>query len=289
MLLLLLFVAFFGQYLPFIDTATQERLYIWTDDKVPLAPPYPPSDEFLFGTDRLGKDILSLLVMGAKETLLIIVLVTIIRYVLAVPLAYLAHKRMFGSQTLVNWLNGTLSYIPTIIIIILLATLPPILTIKARPFVLMLLLAIVELGRVANLIKLEFDVLSTREYIQGGISVGASPIRLISKYYLPFLYEKLLINMVADLGKVMFLLGQLGFIGIFISQDLVQVDPGMFELINNSITWPTLFMEAFRDIRAAVWIPFFPALIITYSILTFNVLAQGLNNLFKRNTGYFRE
>lgn len=287
MLILLLWVTFFGEHLSIVDRGLKETEYIWNEKHIPVAPPFAPSEDFILGSDRLGRDMLSLIVIGAKETLFIVVMVTIIRYALAAPLAYLAYKRILGSQSIVKWLNWALAYIPTIILIVLFATLPPILTIEIRPFILMFLIATVELGRVAQLITLEFEALSTREFIQGGIAVGASSFRLLRRYYLPFLYEKLLINMVTDLGKVMFLLGQLGFIGIFLSQELIQVDPGKFELVNQSITWPTFFMNSFRDIRGPIWIPFYPAVAITYTILTFNVLAQGLQNLFRKNVEYF--
>jgi peptide/nickel transport system permease protein len=299
MLLPLLFMSFFGDYLPFVDKDLEEILYLWDDNHNPVTPAFAPSEDFLLGTDRTGKDMLSLIVIGAKETLLLVFMITVIRYVLAIPLAYLAHKRIhffhfhwnipflsfkakgsFGVQHLVNWLNGTFTFIPTIIIILLIATLPPLLTIDERPIVLMFIIATVEIGRVANMIKIEFDQIASKEFIEGGIAVGVSPLRLLYKYYLPFLYEKLLISMVADFGKVMFLLGQLGFIGVFLSQELIQEDPGRFILVNDSITWPTFFMNAFRDIRSAIWIPFYPALAITYSIFTFNVLAQGLQHVF---------
>lgn len=287
MVLSLLFTALFGEYFSFVDRDLKEIKYIWNDKNIPVAPPFAPSEQFLLGTDSIGRDMVSLLIVSAKETLLLVLLITIIRYTLAIPLAYLAHKKKLGAKSMILWINGFLSYIPTIIIFVLIATLPPLLTIKERPILLMFILAILELGRAADLIKKEFDDLSTKEFIQGGIAVGASPLRLLKSYYLPFLYEKILVNMISDLGRVMFLLGQLGFIGIFLSQDLIQVDPGRFHLINNSITWPTFFMNAFRDIRGPIWIPFFPALAITYSILSFNVFAQGLQKLFKKNVSYF--
>ena len=98
---------------------------------------------------------------------------------------------------------------------------------------------------------------------------------------MPYLYGKLLINMVGDVGKVMFLLGQIGFLGIYISQDFVQVDPGIFEFQNTSLSWPMLLLNAYKDIRGAIWIPFYPALAMTYVIFTFNVLSQGLQKLVK--------
>jgi peptide/nickel transport system permease protein len=287
MLFLLLFFTFFGEYLPFVDSELKDLKYIWNEDKIPIAPPFEPSDRFIFGTDRMGRDLLSLVIIGAKETLLTVVLITLIRYLLAIPLAYFAHKKMLGAVGLVKILNGTFAYIPTIIIIVLVVTLPPLLTIDSRNLIILFILATVELGRVANMIKIEFESISTKEFINGGISVGVSSFRLLYKYYLPFVYQKLLINMVTDLGKVMFLIGQLGFLGIFLSQELTQFEVTDFGITNNSITWPTFFMNSFKDIRSAIWIPFFPALAITYSILTFNVLAQGLQNLTKKNANYF--
>ncbi|HWO75343.1 MAG TPA: peptide ABC transporter permease [Bacillus sp. (in: firmicutes)] len=285
-LLFLFFITFIGPSLPFIDEELKEIPYKWNEERIPVAPPYPPSDEHLLGTDRLGRDMLSLLVMGARETLMIVILITIIRYLVAIPLAFLSHKKLPGAGLVLHWLNGLLSYVPTIVIVILLAVIPPILTADYRPTYLILIIATVEAGRAANMIKLEFDDLSAKEFMLSGVSSGARLITLFKAYYLPFLYLKVLTYMITDLGRVMFLLGQLGFIGIFISQDLVQIDLGIFEFVNSSISWPMLLMDAFRDIRGPIWIPFFSALAMTFTIFTFNLLAQGIQNFFKKKVSY---
>lgn len=281
MLCVLLFTAFFGKYLLGVDMELKEIDYLWTEDKIPLAPPYEPSEDFPLGTDRLGRDMWSLIVMGTKETLLVVVLITLIRYVLAVPLAYLAHKKRFGAHIILGWLNGFLSYIPTIILVVLLATLPPILVSESRPYYLILIIATLEVGRISEMMKLEFDQISSKEFIKGGLAVGISNFRLLGSYYMPFLYGKLLVNMVTDLGKVMFILGQLGFIGIFIAQEFIQIEAGQFEFQNSSITWPMMLMNAFNDIRGPIWIPFYPALAMTYVIFTFNILGTGLQKMIK--------
>lgn len=170
MFFFLLYIAIFGKYLPGIDTKLEEIDYLWTENKIPLVPPYEPSEQYPIGTDRLGRDLLSLLILGAKETLVIIFVIALVRYLLAIPLAFFAHKNKFGVNVLLNWLNGFLSYIPTIIIIILLATLPPIVLSKIRPFYIILIIAVLEVGRVAEMIKLELNQLrqrnSLREEIQ---------------------------------------------------------------------------------------------------------------------------
>jgi peptide/nickel transport system permease protein len=278
-----LYMTFFGKYLSFNDAELKEIQYTWTKDRIPMAPPYAPSDPHILGTDREGRDILSLIVMGAKQTLFLVVLITAIRYLFALPLAYFAHKRTIGANHLLNWLNGFFSYIPTTIVVILLATLPPILFNEHRPVYLVFIIAMVELGRVAQMFKVEMDEIAAKEFITGGISIGVSPFRLLKSY---FYLQKLLVNLVTDAAKVMFLLGQLAFIGIFISQFLNN-NENNWELVNNSNAWPALLINAFNDIRSAVWIPFYPALAMTYAIITFNVFAQGLQNLFKRKADYF--
>lgn len=286
LLLLLLAITFAGPYLPFVDRELTTITYILNEDKKPVIPPYPPSEDYIFGTDKSGRDLLSLIILGAKETILLVACITVLRYVLAIPLSFLAHKKWLGTHLLLKWLNGLLSYIPTIIIVMLLAMLPPFLLSECRPLFLLLIIALAEMPRAAEMIKLEFDQISSKEYINGGIAAGSSPYRLFRIYYLPLLYSKLLVYMVTDLGKVMFLLGQLGFIGIFISQDFVQSMTGDWQLVNNSISWPMMMIKAFEDIRGPIWIPFFSAFSMTYAILTFNIFAEGLKSFFTRKVRY---
>jgi peptide/nickel transport system permease protein len=224
--------------------------------------------------------------MGARETLIIVLLITIIRYIFAIPLAFFAHKNRFGAHYFLPCINGLLSYIPTIIIVILLVMLPPILTIDTRPYYIILIIALVEVGRAADMILLEMDELSKREYVLGGIAAGATPFRIFTAYILPFLYGRIFVYAISDLGKVMFLLGQLGFIGIFISQEFIQNEAGGFELINNSITWPMMLINAFQDIRGPIWIPFFSAFAMTFAIFTFNLFAEGLKKVFSKKVRY---
>lgn len=286
LLILLLFITFIGPYTPIVDRELETITYVLDENRKPVIPPYPPSDEFLLGTDKTGRDLLSLLILGAKETLLMVVLITVIRYLFAIPLSYFAHKKILGTHHFLNWMNGLFSYIPTIIIVILIATLPPILFNDFRPHYLVMIIALVEVARAADMIKLEFDEISSKEYIKGGISSGSSSFTLFRTYYLPFLYGKILVYMISDLGRVMFLLGQLGFIGIYILQELIQLESGMYKVINESISWPMMLMEAFEDVRGPIWIPFYSALAMTYAIFTFNLFAQGLQNFFKKKVQY---
>ncbi len=285
MLFFLVFIALFGAFLPFIDETLEKENHRMIDGVLHVAP-YEPSAEYWMGSDHEGRDLVSLIVMGTKETLLIVLCITGLRYIISIPLSYLAHKKVLGMDFLVKSLNTFFSYVPTIIIVSMIAILPPLLWTDMRPYWLVLLIAFIEVGRVANTFKIEFDALAAKEYMESGIAIGASPMKLLQSYYLPFMYEKLVVLFISDIGKVMFLLGQLGFIGIFVSQVLVQVDPGIFEIENESISWPMLLSNAFMDIRGPIWIAFWPAFAMTFTILTCNMIAEGLQRGLKKKDGY---
>jgi len=285
MLSSLVLLAFFGEYLPFVDGNLMEENHR-TENGVLKIPPYEPSADYWFGSDHQGRDLLSLIIVGAKETLLIVLLITMLRYLIGIPLSFLAHKGIFGANFIVKALNTFFSYVPTVIIVIMFALIPPLLFTPLRPIWLVVIIALVEVGRVSATLKEDFDALSVRDYMESGVAVGAGPWKMLRSYYLPFIYGKLAVYMISDLGKVMFLLGQLGFIGIFISQALVQVDPGVFDIQNISLTWPMLLANAFMDIRGPIWIAFWPALAMALTIFIFNMLAHGLQQVTQRKDGF---
>lgn len=285
MLSILLFIAFAGPYLPGIDRVLEPVDFLWNDEGVPMIPPFEPSELFKLGSDNLGRDLLSMIVVGTKETLFIILSITFIRYLFALPIGYLAHKKIVGFNFLLNWLNTLLSYIPTIIIVYILASLPPIEYADSRPIYLVLIIALAEMGRVASVFKSDFEELSNKEFVNGGIAVGVSPIRMLRRYVLPFIYQIIIVNFVTDIGKVMFLLGQLAFIDIFLAQEIVRVE-SYFANQNISYAWPMLLVDANQEIRRSLWIPMYPVIAMTYLIFTFNILAQGLQKYFQKTNQY---
>lgn len=286
LLLVLLFMTLVGPYLPWVDQELSETQYIWSEDGIPIPPPYEPSSDYWLGSDHSGRDLFSLIVLGAKETLMIVILITLVRYLLAIPLSFFAHKEWFGAHLVLKWVNGFLSYVPTIVMVILIAMLPPFLFTENRVYIMILIIALVEVGRAAESIKIDLDEAASKEHMLSGVAVGANSFRLFRYYLLPFIHGKLIVYIVSDIGKVMFLVGQLAFVSIFISQEIIQVEIGQFQIRNTSISWPMLLEGAYRDIRLAIWIPFWTAFAMTFTIFTFNVLAQGIQNLLKKKNSY---
>lgn len=283
MFLLVLAVMVIGPNLPFIDKEiTEETLRM--EGGFSRAP-FPPSlsDRFEpFGTDTKGRDLLSLIVLGTKDTLIIVFLITIIRYAVAIPLA-LASINQKGPifRLLTSW-NSLFSALPTIFSAVLLMNIPIVIFAENRVFIVIIILALIEVGRVGYLLQQEGRMISNELYVKAGITIGNSQLGLYSRYYLPALLPSIFTNFFIDLGKVLLLIGQLGIFSIFIEQSWIQLAAISGEIQNSSINWASILGESRGTIRRAPWITFFPALAITFTIMSFFFIGEGLRAYFSR-------
>jgi peptide/nickel transport system permease protein len=280
---LLLLISFVGPYLPMIDKELNEEPVRMIDGKI-ISLPFPPSELNLLGTDDKGRDLLSLIVVGAKETLLIVFVIALVRYIIAIPLGAISSN----STGILHWLlfkwNSIFSTIPTLFAAILLLKLPFVILAENRTLWIILILAFLEVGRISHVFQQQVHSLSKATFVESGLMVGNSKLGIYIRYFLPYLIPQVIVNFVLDLGKVMLLLGQLGFLSIFISQTFITYDLGIGQLINQSAAWPQLLSESYTHIRRHFWIPFWPSFAIAFSVITFNLFGEGLRQHYEERS-----
>jgi peptide/nickel transport system permease protein len=283
MFVFLMAVMIVGPYLPFIDSSL-EREKVRINDNGIQTPPYPPSEQSIIGSDADGRDLLSLLVMGTKDTLFLVFVITIFRYVLAIPLAFLAAKKSGPAHWILSGWNQLFSGLPALFAAILLMNIPYLTFSENRMAWVICIIAIIEVGRVAYIFQQQAHAVSKELFIEAAITVGNSPIALYFRHYLPVLIPRMIPSFFIDLGRVMLLIGQLGLFSIFINQKWFQLTFGSGELRNAGHNWATLLGDARGDILQAFWIPFFPALAVTFTIIAFNLMGEGLRQHFDSKT-----
>ncbi len=292
MLFVLLFFIFAGPYLSFVDRELTEERHRFTGipGKMLQLPPYPPSEKNPLGTDEAGVDNLSKLIMGAKESVIVVFLIAAVRYALGVPLGLLARKQIGFFHFTVHGLNQLFSIVPTVIAAIMLLSIPAFLATPNRFFWSIVIIAFIEVGRVAYIVQQRTVRTSYESFVEAGRALGLSSMRLSRKYYFPALLPELIVNFCVDIGKVMLLIGQLGILNIFIKHSLgLNWETGRYSYNNESTNWFALLSEHRWDIYFERFaFIFFPALAIMFVILTFNVLGEGLRQHFnKRMNTYY--
>lgn len=282
---ILLFFTIFGSKLPFVDpNPVDSRMRFYEDGSFARAP-FPPSSEDFFGTDRDGRDLASLIIIGTKDTLRYIFIITFIRYIIAVPLGFLASNKRGLAYTVSSGWNSLFASIPTIFAAILLMMLPkPIWRfsdgLNHDAAWILLILALMEVGRVSYLLANDIHEISEKEYVKAGIVMGNGPFRLYKNYYLPNVMQSLIINFFNDLSRVTLLIGQLALFSYFIEKREITLEGGGMDILSAAFDWQALLESARGDILTALWIPVFPALAIAFTIFTFNLLGEGLRQRF---------
>jgi ABC-type dipeptide/oligopeptide/nickel transport system permease subunit len=177
-------------------------------------PPFAPDEIHPWGTDVLGRDVLSLILAGAQRTLWLALLVVLARMLIGFTLGAIA-----------GWLNGrwldrlllglaeTIAAFPTLLLAMLL-----ILGLGIRqgfqPFV--IALCFVGWGEIMQFVRSEVLTIRPKLFIESAVVVGLRSPRIILSHVLPNLVPALISLAALEMGAVLILLGELGFIGIFI-------------------------------------------------------------------------
>ncbi|HEV7437483.1 MAG TPA: ABC transporter permease [Pseudorhizobium sp.] len=218
----------------------------------------PLAGSFLLGTDTLGRDVAAGIVHGARVSLLIGVVSTVVALLIGVPLGAVAGY--FGGliDDLVMRFTEFFQTIPSFALaIVVVAVLQPSL------LSIVLAIAIVSWPPVTRLIRGEFLSLRSREYVQAAITVGQSTPRIIFTQILPNTLAPIIVMASLMVATAILLESSLSFLGLG--------DP-------NLMTWGYMVGAGRSRIIDAWWISFFPGLAIFLTVLALNLVGEGIND-----------
>lgn len=216
----LMFVVFFGSYImPHYVDRDHRLLYdtvIVDGMKRSVAAPFPPSSEFWLGTDHRGYDILSLLLNGAKYTIGFALAVTVLRFLIAVPLGLLSGATGKGRSVLTTLHLVTSSVPPLLFIFPTMYGLHRVLPPEQRDKILVVLLVVFGIFQIAHQFADRAAHTSERLFITAARMMGASTRRITFVHLWPHLRPELLYAFLTELVQVLFLFGQLAVVYVFI-------------------------------------------------------------------------
>ena len=272
---IVLVIVLFGPSLPFVNEPMDQNLVLRDSEGVLLVPPIPPSDGFLIGTDRKGDDLWSRLMVGARETFYILGVILVVRLFAALLVSVGAFYSK-GLRLLMNGWNAVFSFMPTIFIILILLAVPGVMFSDYRPFWVLTILAAVEVGRLALIFYENLESQWKQTYMEAAVANGGSRWTLFRNYYWPSLVRELIITAPMEAGRTMLLLVQLGVIGIYVNQQFFSQLDRSYRAVEMSDAWPVLLGNLRQDVYSAPWIPMAALVAMTFSILGFYILAEGL-------------
>ncbi|MGD1994284.1 MAG: ABC transporter permease subunit, partial [Anaerolineae bacterium] len=244
-------------------------------------PPFEPGGPYPWGTDVLGRDVMSLVLAGAQQTLLLAGLVVGARVVVGFVLGAIAGW-WSGSwvDRFLMGLSETLAAFPTLLLAM---TFILALGIREgfRPFV--IALCLVGWGEVMQFVRGEVMSIRPKLYIEGAVALGLTAPRIIISHVLPNLLSSLISITSLEMGAVLMLLGELGFVGIFIGGGAFAELQWMAPPYHYSDVpeWGALLSNVRRYTQSYPWMAFYPSLAFFVAILGFNLLGEGVRRLIE--------
>jgi peptide/nickel transport system permease protein len=229
----------------------------WRMVQRPFLPPL-AVDGFVFGTDALGRDVTAGLVHGARVSLLVGLVSTLVALAVGVPLGAVAGYFGGWADDLLMRFTEFFQTIPSFALAIVLVAIlqPSIVSIVAA-------IAIVSWPPVARLVRGEVLSLRTREYVQAAIVTGQSHKWIIWREILPNALSPIIVLASLMVATAILLESSLSFLGLG--------DP-------NLMSWGYMVGAGRTVIRQAWWITVLPGIAILLTVLALNLIGEGLND-----------
>lgn len=225
----------------------------------------PPSSEHLLGTDFLGRDELSRLIWGARASIQAGFFATVVAMVIAVPIGLVAGYYRGWIDMLIARLTDVLLAFPFLILAVGLAAI-------LGPSLLNATLAL-GIGAAPALIRVargETFALREEDYVPAAIANGASDRTIIFRHILPNMSSTLLVQATITIPAAIVGEAILSFLGL-------GVQPP-------TPSWGTMLQDAQSYLSQAPRLAFIPGLAIVIAALAFNVLGDGLRDIFDPRT-----
>ena len=246
-----LFVAAFAPWLaPFPDDAFESNI---------MQRLRPPSAEFLFGTDNLGRDIFSRVILGTRSALLVAVSVVLASMLIGVPIGLAAGWRDgWVSEGLMRVTDVFLA-VPQLILALALGQL-----LAPGIFTAMVALALTYWPFFARTVFAETRRLRGALFVDALAGIGAHPVRILLLHVLPNAAPAVLVRATIGMGFTILTAAILGFLGVGATPPTPD--------------WGLAVAEARQHLPDAWWFATCPGLAILLLVLGFNLLGDGLRD-----------
>ncbi len=220
-----------------------------------------PSWKFWFGTDELGRDLFTRLWWGARISLFVGVAASLIDLVIGV--FYGAVAGFIGKKTeeLMMRIADILYAIPYLLVVILLMV-----VIGSGITTIIIALTMTGWIGMARIVRGQILQIKELDFVKAAHAIGASRRRILMNHLIPNAMGPIIVTVTLTIPTAIFTEAFLSFLGLGVQAPIAS--------------WGTMASDGLSALRYYPWRLFFPAAFISITMLSFNLLGDGLHDAF---------
>ncbi|HET9438786.1 MAG TPA: oligopeptide ABC transporter permease [Longimicrobiales bacterium] len=218
-----------------------------------------PSAQHWLGTDRFGRDILSRILYGARISLSIGFIATLISVTLGTVLGALAG--FFGGKIdalLMRFTDMVLAFPRLVLLIMIVALFSP------SVAVIITVLGLTQWPNTTRIVRGDVLSLREREFIQAAHALGMGKARIIFRHLIPNVLAPVIVTATLGIGNTIVLEAGLSFLGLGVQPPIPS--------------WGNMVADGRDNLLGAWWVATFPGLTIVLTVLAFNLVGDGLRD-----------
>lgn len=224
----------------------------------------PFTEGYLLGTDYLGRDLLTRLVLGIQAYFLPGLLSIAIALTLGAALGVAAGYRGGRAETAVTYVTNLVDALPRLVLMLLVIA-----AFKPGIYVIMIVVGVTTAPTVATLVKGKILMLKERNFIESAVALGLGPREIILKHILWYNCRAvLLIQATLGMAEAVLIETSLSYLGFGVQEP--------------TPSWGNMVQAGANYLlQGNFWMSSAPALAILATVLGFHLLGDGLNNILE--------
>jgi len=220
----------------------------------------PPSREHLFGTDELGRDLLTRVLYGGRTSMLLAFAATAFAMIVGVAWGFTAALREGWIGEILMRVADTLMAMPAILLGLVLVA-----AFGTSTLSMIVILGVLFTPATARIARSTLLAELRSEYYLAAVSVGASGRRIVARELLPNALPVLVSRASLVLAEVIFVEASLSFIGLGIQPP--------------ETSWGTLLQQGYANLYSSYTYAVFPGIVILVAVLALNTLGDNLQKV----------
>ncbi|MDP6342421.1 MAG: ABC transporter permease [Alphaproteobacteria bacterium] len=218
----------------------------------------PPSEQYWFGTDFLGREVYSRVIHGGRISLTVGLAVALIATVVGLFIGLLAGYVRAVDAVVMRIMDGLMA-IPGVLLAIALISLA-----GASVTNVIIAITIPEVPRVVRLVRAVVLTIREQPYVEAAVSVGTKLPKILWKHILPNTMAPLIVQATYVCASAIVIEAILSFLGAGTPPEIPS--------------WGNIMAEGRSYFQTAPWMIFFPGLLLAVTVLAVNILGDGLRD-----------